>query len=116
MSNAKMTIDDHSRAPDSGYQRTDEELAAQRDYEAREASRGKSAVQIYYRVIEGRPPDKVITRKVGWRAGRKIGEEKEALSQWFYRRVEVNDWVADQVKMDKNAAKRLGVHVHMTVR
>jgi len=106
---------DTSMPPDVGYTRTEEELAAQKNYEVREASRHRSTVQIHYRIIEGKPPGNVIPRKVGWRVGRRVGEEKESISQWFYRRVEANDNVAVHVKNDRNAARRLGVHVHLTV-
>jgi hypothetical protein len=100
---------------DTIYVRTDEELAYQRTYETRETSRHRSTVQIYYRIITGKPPGNVILRKIGWRVGRQAGEEKEEISQWFFRHVEAIDHVAQHTKRDKDAAQRLGMHVHLTV-
>ncbi len=106
---------DTTMPPNVDYVRTEEELLAQKNYEKREASRHLSAVQIHYRIIEGKPPGNVIVRKMGWRVGRKVGEEKESLSPWIFRRIEANDYVAKHTKMDSVAAERLGLHVHLTV-
>jgi hypothetical protein len=91
------------------YTRTDSELAHQRAYEAREASR-RQTLTIRYRLLEETPPhDPLVARKVAWRVVRKAGSGREELSQWFYRRTEAIDYVKEQIRRDNNAAKRLGV-------
>ena len=97
------------------YVRTDAELAHQRAYEAREASLHGSAAQIHYRLIESKPEPDPVVRKIAWRVGRKVGDGKESISAWFYRRVEAIQYVKEQMERDASAAKRLGVHVHTTV-
>ena len=54
------------------YVRTDEEIAHQRTYEAREAA-NHGSVTIHYQIVEGVPPPDPVVRKVGWRVLRRIG-------------------------------------------
>ena len=99
----------------SDYVRTDAELAHQHAYEAREALlHGGSLALIHYRVIEGVPEGDVITRKVGWRVGRKVGESKEVVTDWFYRRVEATDYIKQEMWRDNSAAQRLGMNARVT--
>jgi hypothetical protein len=92
---------------DEPYVRTDEEVEHQRDYENREASRHNSVAQVHYRVIEG---------KGGmWRVGRQVSEGAEQMSAWFPRNVGANEYVKEQLQKDNDAARRLGVNVHLTV-
>jgi hypothetical protein len=97
------------------YVRTDAELASQRAYEAREASRHLSIAQIVYRIVESKPPPDIITRTTSWRVVRKVNESAETWSRWFYRRVEAVDHLQEQMTCDRSAAARLGVNVHLTV-
>ena len=96
------------------YVRTDEEIAHQRTYEAREAA-NHGSVTIHYQIVEGVPPPDPVVRKVGWRVLRRIGGVTERTSQWFFRRVEATQYADEQLKKDAAAAKRLGIHVHLTM-
>jgi hypothetical protein len=93
------------------YVRTEEELEKQRVYEMREASHHVHATQIRYRIIEGVPSNQVVTKKIGWRVGRRVGEEKEFITDWFYRRVEMTEHIRLEIQRDNLAAQRLGVGV-----
>jgi hypothetical protein len=111
----RTTIDGLGRVPDAGYQRTDAELAHQKQYEAREASRSTSVVQIHYRI------DEILSaRYAGGKQERAfvicraIGDEKEARSMTYWRKVEVKEALREAMKRDKQAAERLGVGVHVT--
>jgi hypothetical protein len=96
------------------YVRTNEEITYQRTYEAKEAANHGSAT-IHYRIVQETPPPDIVTRKFGWRVCRRAGGMKEEMSQWFFRRIEAIDYANEQLKKDSAAAKRLGVHVHLTM-
>jgi hypothetical protein len=96
------------------YVRTDEEIAHQRDYEAREAA-NHSSTTIHYQIVEGIPPPDPVVRKVGWRVVRHVGKVTERTSQWFFRRVEAVGYAEEQLRNDSMAARRLGIHVHLTM-
>jgi hypothetical protein len=116
MSNAKMTIDNHARAPDSGYQRTDEELAHQAAYEARERNLHTSTVQVVYRVEKVRPDPGPIARKLAWVVIRRVNDEKEQTSAQMYRLQETVSYIRESLIRDREAAKRLGVGIHTSVK
>ena len=97
----------------SDYVRTDEELEHQHAYEAREAA-NHGSVTIRYRTVEGKPPPDPVVNKVGWRVVRQLGQVTERTSQWFFRRCEAADYADEQLQKDSIAAKRLGVHIHLT--
>lgn len=111
----KTTIDGLARANEP-YVRTDAELAYQKQYEAKEASKHLSAARVYYRVVESAPPPDIISRKTAFRVARKIDEKgKEEMSRWIFVRKEVADYLREQTRKDEDAAKRLGLQVHVTV-
>jgi hypothetical protein len=95
------------------YIRTDAELAHQHAYEAREAARHAVAA-IHYRIVESAPPPAdIITRGAAWRVVREISKKQE-WSGWFFRRVEAAAYRDEQMRRDRAAAQRLGIHVHVT--
>ena len=112
------TSDSQSRAPDAGYLRSDGELAFQKEYETREASRAGSATQITYRIdlvpsridasyIEARNP------KGAFVVVRQLGDGKEQRSAPVYRRSEAISAVQEGMWRDKMAAERLGITIHV---
>lgn len=112
---SNTTIDSHSRAPDAGYLRTDAEVAHQKAYEAREASRHKSTVQIAYRIDKSK-----AQAHAGGRVGdafcvvRQVGDGKEETSAIVYRQYEAISMLREAIWRDEMAAKRLGVGIHVT--
>jgi len=102
-------------APDASYQRTDAEIAHQKRYEAREAARSQSTVQIYYEITEVPPEPGPIMRKKAWVLVRKVGENKETRSATFYNMHEVTGSLRENIVRDQRAAERLGVGIfHQT--
>jgi hypothetical protein len=99
---------------EENYVRTDEEIAHQRAYEAKEAA-NHGSITIHYEIIEGKPPPDPVVNKVGWRVVRHIGKVIERTSQWFFRRVEAVAYAEEHLRKDRLAAKRLGVHAHLTM-
>jgi hypothetical protein len=117
---SNVTIDTQNRAPDAGYVRSDGEVAFQKNYEAREASRAGSAAQISYRIesipsridasyIESRNP------KGAFVVVRQVGDGKEERSVPMYRQSEASAAVRENMWRDEMAAKRLGVKIHVTL-
>lgn len=114
MSNMTRTIDNHSRAPDAGYVRSDAELAHQRAYEAKESSRTDNTIQITYRIEKSQQQ-----QRAGGKVGdafcvvRKVGDKKEETSATVYRHVEAINMLKEGAWRDKMAAKRLGLDIHV---
>jgi hypothetical protein len=113
-----MTIDSQSRAPDAGYLRSDEEVAYQRAYEARETSRGMNITKITYRIdriqsrsdvsyIEARNPHGAFV------VVRQVGDGKEERTAPMYRQSEAVTAVREGMWRDKMAAERLGIAIYV---
>ena len=124
MTNAmqKTTIDNHARAPDAGYQRTDAELAHQRRYEQAETNRHvRISLEITYRVVptttrQDKSYIEARAQKTGaWVVVRQIAGGREETSALYYRHSEALASMREGVWRDKMAAKRLGVDLQVVV-
>lgn len=115
----QATVDSLVHAPDASYSRSDGEIAFQKAYEAREATRARSVVQITYRIdhIPSRIDASYIAarnaKEGAWIVVRQVGDGKEEKTAPMYRPSEAVTAVREAMWRDKKAAERLGIDIYL---